>query len=194
MAQELPQPADAFRIQPIAGLVEQKNFGVAEQCGGKAKALPHAHAVFPGPLAGGSRDTGEVQELVDAAHGNAGGVRPHAQAIAAGKCDVALITLAGKPRSEGVATGTAPRIVPPTVPDGQFIVAEPEDGRTRPSNILSVVVFPAPLGPKKPVIRPGATVKLRSSTAVKSPNFLVKRSTAIKPESGDVGAIPVILT
>jgi acetyl-CoA C-acetyltransferase len=43
-----------------------------------------------------------------------------AQAIAAGKCDVALITLAGKPRSEGMATGTAPRIVPPSVPDAQF--------------------------------------------------------------------------
>ena len=32
-----------------------------------------------------------------------------AEAIALGKCDVALITLAGRPRSEGMATGTAPR-------------------------------------------------------------------------------------
>jgi acetyl-CoA C-acetyltransferase len=32
-----------------------------------------------------------------------------AQAIAMGKCDVALITLAGRPRAEGMATGTAPR-------------------------------------------------------------------------------------
>src|SRR6266478_1782455 len=31
------------------------------------------------------------------------------QAIAAGKCNVALITLAGRPRAEGMATGTAPR-------------------------------------------------------------------------------------
>ena len=30
------------------------------------------------------------------------------EAIAAGSCEVALITLAGRPRSEGVATGTAP--------------------------------------------------------------------------------------
>ncbi len=43
-----------------------------------------------------------------------------AQAIALGKCDVALITLAGKPRSEGMATGTAPRVVAPSVPDGPF--------------------------------------------------------------------------
>ncbi len=31
------------------------------------------------------------------------------QAIAAGKCKVALITLAGRPRAEGMATGTVPR-------------------------------------------------------------------------------------
>ncbi|NYT58373.1 thiolase domain-containing protein [Alcaligenaceae bacterium] len=35
-------------------------------------------------------------------------VQHAAQAIAAGKCSVALITLAGKPRSEGRATGTQP--------------------------------------------------------------------------------------
>src|SRR5467141_984571 len=32
-----------------------------------------------------------------------------AEAIAAGRCNVALITLAGRPRAEGMATGTAPR-------------------------------------------------------------------------------------
>ena len=34
-----------------------------------------------------------------------------AAAIAAGKCSVALITLAGKPRSQGQAVGTAPRVL-----------------------------------------------------------------------------------
>ncbi len=43
-----------------------------------------------------------------------------AEAIAAGKCNVALITLAGRPRSEGVATGTAPRAGNPAQPDVQF--------------------------------------------------------------------------
>ncbi len=33
-----------------------------------------------------------------------------AEAIAAGKCNVALITLAGRPKADGMATGTAPRI------------------------------------------------------------------------------------
>jgi len=43
-----------------------------------------------------------------------------AEAIAAGRCNVALITLAGRPRSEGQATGTAPRAGNPAVPDMQF--------------------------------------------------------------------------
>jgi acetyl-CoA C-acetyltransferase len=43
-----------------------------------------------------------------------------AQAIAAGKCSVALITLAGRPRSEGMATGTTPRVRNPGQPDFQW--------------------------------------------------------------------------
>ncbi len=43
-----------------------------------------------------------------------------AEAIAAGKCSVALITLAGRPRAEGVATGTAPRNYGSAAPDVQF--------------------------------------------------------------------------
>src|ERR671918_2538793 len=43
-----------------------------------------------------------------------------AAAIAAGKCDVVLITLAGRPRAEGVATGTAPRNYGAAAPDVAF--------------------------------------------------------------------------
>ncbi|MGE0766948.1 MAG: thiolase domain-containing protein [Hyphomicrobiaceae bacterium] len=42
------------------------------------------------------------------------------QAIATGRCNVALITLAGRPRSEGMATGTAPRMGNPQQADLQF--------------------------------------------------------------------------
>ena len=45
-----------------------------------------------------STDTGGSSYLIHVGHA--------AQAIAAGKCSVALITLAGRPRSEGMATGT----------------------------------------------------------------------------------------
>ncbi|MEA2758878.1 MAG: acetyl-CoA C-acetyltransferase [Methylobacteriaceae bacterium] len=57
-------------------------------------------------------DTGGTSYLVHVSHA--------AQAIAAGKCDVALITLAGRPRSEGQATGTAVRPLHPSQPDTQF--------------------------------------------------------------------------
>ena len=43
-----------------------------------------------------------------------------AEAIAAGKCSVALITCAGRPRSEGAATGTKPAVGNPAQPDRQW--------------------------------------------------------------------------
>ncbi len=53
-------------------------------------------------------DTGGSAYLVHVSHA--------AQAIATGRCKVALITLAGRPRSEG-SSGTAPRLVSNTTPD-----------------------------------------------------------------------------
>src|SRR5882724_10869106 len=50
----------------------------------------------------------------------------------------------------------------------------PEVGGSRPVIILTVVDFPAPLGPRKAQIVPGATSRLRSFTAVKSPNRRVR--------------------
>jgi len=57
-------------------------------------------------------DIGGASYLVLVAHA--------AEAIAAGRCNVALITLAGRPRSEGMAIGTAPRAGNPAQPDLQF--------------------------------------------------------------------------
>src|SRR6266849_3570411 len=48
-----------------------------------------------------STDSGGSSYIIHVGHA--------AEAIAAGKCTVALITLAGRPRSEGQATGTAAR-------------------------------------------------------------------------------------
>jgi acetyl-CoA C-acetyltransferase len=58
-----------------------------------------------------STDTGGSSYLVHVAHA--------AQAIATGKCNVALITLAGRPRSEG-SSGTQPRNFGSTSPDVPF--------------------------------------------------------------------------
>src|SRR5437899_1088416 len=54
-------------------------------------------------------DTGGSSYVVHVAHA--------AEAIALGKCKIALITLAGRPRSEGQATGTAPRVPAAAMPD-----------------------------------------------------------------------------
>ena len=54
-------------------------------------------------------DTGGSSYLIHVAHA--------AQAIAAGKCNVALITLAGRPRSDPASVGTGPRNVTPITPD-----------------------------------------------------------------------------
>jgi acetyl-CoA C-acetyltransferase len=59
-----------------------------------------------------STDTGGSSYVVHVGHA--------AEAIAAGKCKVALVTLAGKPRSEGMATGTAPRNYGAASPDVPF--------------------------------------------------------------------------
>jgi acetyl-CoA C-acetyltransferase len=58
-----------------------------------------------------SSDIGGASYLVHVAHA--------AQAIAAGKCNVALVTLAGRPRSEG-SSGTQPRSWGAAVPDAPF--------------------------------------------------------------------------
>src|SRR5262245_34537476 len=59
-----------------------------------------------------STDTGGSSSLAHVAHA--------AQAIAAGKCRIALVTLAGRPRAEGMATGTAPRFPSAAAPDVAF--------------------------------------------------------------------------
>src|SRR5712692_10311208 len=50
--------------------------------------------------------------------------------------------------------------------------AWPLVGRTRPSSTLTVVVLPAPFGPKKPKTSPGSTVSVRSCRAMVRPYAL----------------------
>src|SRR5512141_1451049 len=57
-------------------------------------------------------ETGGSSYVIHVAHA--------AEAIAAGRCSIALITLAGRPRAEGMATGTAPRNYGASAPDVQF--------------------------------------------------------------------------
>lgn len=59
-----------------------------------------------------STDTGGSSYVMHVEHA--------AQAIAQGRCKICLITLAGRPAAEGMATGTAPRVYNQNAPDVQF--------------------------------------------------------------------------
>src|SRR5687768_10433586 len=63
----------------------------------------------------------------------------------------------------------------------------PAVGRRMPAIMRSVVVFPAPLGPRKPKSWPDGTSRSSASTAVNEPYFLVSCSSWIigRREMGD---------
>jgi hypothetical protein len=58
-------------------------------------------------------------------------------------------------------------------------VAFPPVFEIRQQSILTVVVLPAPFGPRKPKTSPSLTCSVRLSTAVRLPNFLVRFSVSI---------------
>src|SRR4051812_7432558 len=65
-------------------------------------------------------------------------------------------------------------------------VACPAVGVISPSTIRSVVVLPAPFGPRNPTIRPSSTVNDRSSTASTSPKRFVSPATSIACAIGEL--------
>jgi hypothetical protein len=66
------------------------------------------------------------------------------------------------------------------------MVALPEVARTSASRIRNDVVLPAPLGPRKPVTRPGSTRAVKSSTARTAPNVFVTPRNSRRCPSGIV--------
>src|SRR5436309_2181913 len=77
-----------------------------------------------------------------------------------------------KPREALAASALVARSCP-------LISTRPAVGLSSPAMIRIVVVLPAPFGPRKPWISPGATSRLTPSTAVKAPYFLTRFSTRI---------------
>src|SRR5215469_4508194 len=69
--------------------------------------------------------------------------------------------------------------------------AEPPLGGRRPVSILMTVVFPLPLGPRKPKISPCSTRKLTSLTAVKLPNRRTRCSAEMAASMGDCGPVAI---
>ena len=54
LAQEVAQPADALRIEPVRGLVEDQQLGVAEQRSSKSEPLPHPERIAADTAATGA--------------------------------------------------------------------------------------------------------------------------------------------
>ena len=106
----------------------------------------------------------QLEQLVGARarHPRLGGRDPQVIAGAAAR-DARSPRASPRPRAGG------PRAPPYGRP---AIVAVPEVGVTSPSSERSVVVFPEPLGPRKPAIVPASIEKLRSSTARTGPKLL----------------------
>src|SRR2546425_9240210 len=72
-----------------------------------------------------------------------------------------------KASSRLAATGSRSTSCPPTR-------IAPPVGRTMPTMLRKVVVFPAPFGPTSPSTSPGATLNDRSRTAATAPYDLVR--------------------
>src|SRR5471030_1681773 len=77
------------------------------------------------------------------------------------------------PRRERTASGSAKQSMPSTR-------ADPRVGTTRVAIMRSVVVLPAPLGPRSPVMKPSGAVKLTSRTASTSPKRFARSRVSIK--------------
>ncbi len=80
--EQLADPLDALRVEPVRGLVEDQRVRVAEQRGGEPEPLPHAEGERAGLL---PRDGGQpelLEHLVDAAGRDAVGRREHPQVVA----------------------------------------------------------------------------------------------------------------
>ena len=65
-AQEVPQPADAFGVEPVGRLVEDQQFRVAEQRRRQPEPLAHPERVSLHPSPGGIIELHQAQHLVGA--------------------------------------------------------------------------------------------------------------------------------
>ena len=175
VAEEAAQPADAVGIEPVGRLVEHEHLRVAEQRRGQAEALPHAQRVAADLALAGIAQPDQLEHLVGAPSRQAGGRAQDAQVVACGASRV-------EARRLERGADDAQRGVQPRVRQRRRSSRARQSGAPDPSTMRSVVVLPAPFGPRKPVTEPGSTVKLSRSTArILPPKTLVRSSTTIRP-------------
>ena len=157
-AQEVAQPAHALRVEPVGGLVEDEQLRLAEQRRREPESLAHAERV--------ALDAAPCR-ILRARRGAAPRRRASRARRRPGRASAGGHAPSGPggsrwpraPRRSAARDARAPRRAARTrAPSARRRCA-------RPSSIRSVVVLPAPLGPRKPVIVPGSSANDRSSTA-----------------------------
>ena len=120
--------------------------GSPSRARGQAEALAHPEREALDPPAADVGEADLVEHLVDARDREPGGDAQHPQVVAGPPSGVEAGRLEHRPdvadRVDELLVGLAG--------DG----GGPSVGVTRPSSIRSVVVLPAPLGPRNPVTRP----------------------------------------
>ena len=164
MSEELADPADAFWVEPVRGLVEEQHPRVAEHGGGDAEALLHAQRVAPARfLATAPRPTSSSTSSTRVRGKPFDAARPR-RWLRAGAPGVQV---AGVEQRADLVHRTGQVAVGPAVERGRSC-----RGRSNPSSRRIVVLLPDPFGPRKPVTCPGCTSKLRLSTATSAPNRL----------------------
>lgn len=136
------QPPHALGVEPIGGLVEDQDLGIAEQGGGQGQAQAHPRGEAAHPSIG---CMGELDELEDGVHPtwvDPSRHRPDPEMVAGGPS----VLDAG-----GLQHGPHPMEPIGSSPYGRpSIVAVPPAGLTRPRSIWSVVVLPAPFRSQEP--------------------------------------------
>ena len=161
LAEVVAQPADAVGVEAVGRLVEQQDLRVAEQRAGEGEALAHAEREAAGALVGRRLEPDLGEHLVDPAGGDAaeGGHGP--EVVAGGAAGVHAAGVEdgaddpGRVREVGVADAVVADLagVGPGEPDHH-----PHGGRLAGAVRADEAGDPA-----------GGDVKVRSSTAVRSP-------------------------
>ena len=81
--QEPPEPGDAGWVEPVGGLVQHEQLGVAEQGGGEPEPLAHPKRIGAHRPVGGSLELDQLQQFLDAVKSDAGRERERPQVVAA---------------------------------------------------------------------------------------------------------------
>ena len=163
---------------PLDGSSRMRISRVAEQGGGQLESLAHPERELADPAAGDVGEPDQLEGLVHPCERDPGADGHRLQVVARpGATDGSWWPRAPHPR--GGSGGRGRRT------DARRRWPCPRWSTTSPSRMRRVVVLPEPLGPRKPVTRPAATSKVRSSTARTGPKCLDSPRTSMADGMSD---------